>query len=140
MTTLAIEYANLTDYLTHAAPGDRFTEHRDRSITTHVFIERDTHPDADEEGGTVHSIVTHHYGKAEYVGPPEYCFQSYVQTLPMSAKPLEAGRSVITRAYAPQHPATGLGRIEAKRFSAKRLQEAHAAALDVYASHADQID
>lgn len=127
-------FASLTDFLTHAAPGDRWDETSadGRTVYTHHFIERQGPEDSvhcrdGAVGGIVETLTTTHRGKADYVDhKPEYAYWSYLATAPVFSDGTFVTHAI--RANEARGRCGTVAVVEAKRFSRTRIVEAHAAA------------
>lgn len=125
-------FVSLTDFVLTAAPGDVFTETKNRSTSTYTALATEGVTDSLMERCdkviSVDIVTTSHYGRAEYVGRPDYCYLTYrTVSEPIGVTRFETGGSSVTRRYALQHSNQYLmGREDAKRFSAKTMAAIHA--------------
>jgi hypothetical protein len=123
-------FTSLTQFVTTAAPGDRYTEdhagEKRRSITTRVLIER-----IDDTKVICAKIRTAHHGRNEYIcDQVENCYEStYRREVPTEAR----GNGVI-ESYGVYDGKTYLAHRETgvTRYSAKNLRAAHEVGVAVH--------
>lgn len=128
--TTTTAHSTLNGFLATATPGDTYVDTGSRSMTTYIFASRDDKaPGTVREaalGGEVITVTTTHRGS------PDYAYTSTV-----SAYPIHATDYSIRHSIRVGGASVRLRYSAAKRFSAKKLAELHAAAMGAYETHRD---
>lgn len=125
-------FAKLSDLILNGDIGDTATESGDRHVATYTLTDvcdgEDSHVDRTV---LVDELTTRHYGRPEYVGRPGYVFRSVLTQSQRVGASRKEGYTVVSRVVDMSARMHLIAQEDAKRFSAKRLQEVHARAAAV---------